>query len=178
MKPAFLFLLLTSCAHVAHAESVTCVTRCGMLAEAPNARSCDRLIAFEDEVVNLFAKGVKGWTRQSICKKLDGWNVIVHKRSAEDVCPAEWNSWDYSTANDKKPFCVIGLTHIESLTMEINTSEWRNSSLAHEMVHAIDAEDYRTHCSWRARGIPLVLSYIEGYVDEGLNYRDDCGGGK
>jgi hypothetical protein len=138
--------------------------------------NCKQLRSFEGAVVEIFRHHIKGWTKQHICQGLEGWRIVVHDKKPDDACL--YTSWDDRYSGATEPFCVIGLAHAELRILEVQTNDWFNSSLAHEMVHAIDINVTQGHCSWKKRGVSEALRLISGFFDIGVNPRDKCLEGK
>lgn len=172
MKSLLAGLFLVSCATAKAATIDICPTRCGMETET-TALKCKEFQRFEAIAVEVFRHAVKGWRKAQICKALAGWRVEVHQKTLKDsVCP--YSSWDARNFGEPTPFCVLGLAHEKTMILEVDSDDWLNSSLAHEMVHAIDIKKYEGHCSWVRRGIPEALRVITGIADTGINPRDNC----
>lgn len=122
--------------------------------------NCEALQKVEDSAVEHFA-GL-GWGESpAVCALLNGWEVRAHARRPSDfICEEGWML-------PSGRFCVLGFTHSETHTVEVYTSEWSESPLAHELVHVLDlgTRGRAGHCAWQRRGIKAALLKIQGRPD-------------
>ncbi len=156
MKRALLtaFLAATTCARIP--VDAGCVSKCGLR----TFENCAELQAYEDKAVKEF-EGLGWGSSEKVCALLSGWTVRMHARRHSDfICEEGWY-------HDEAQFCVLGYTYTETKTVEVFTSDWQASPLAHEFVHALDHTLHGTvgHCGWQIRGIKKALLKIQGRPD-------------
>lgn len=137
-----------------------CRTVCGMTAEVSDFEECDGLVRAEKETLDAFKKHVKWFDRSAACLQLHGWKAVRHKYVAADnkCLDVHWYV---------QGICVIGFT--DERTVEVlPTVPWENSSLPHELAHAIFGY---AHCGWKERGIKRALKDLDGQWDSS---EDEC----
>ncbi|MEK7625190.1 MAG: hypothetical protein AAB467_02445 [Patescibacteria group bacterium] len=128
------------------------MTKCGMRLYGPSV-DCAGLQAAEDKAVAVFGEHF-----QSPCEKLKNWNVFVQPPGYEI------SGWEVPSPDAGN---AVGMTFCEELEMQVETDDWRTSSLSHEMLHVLQwcggSKDAGTdfHAGWWDGGLPWVPDAID-----------------
>jgi len=131
---SIIVLGLLCCAGIRPTAPGECRTVCGMTATQTTDQECAELRGFEEDVVHKVAE-VPPLSPWGMCRAVDGWTIKIHPPFAEDRTGCVTGSWMLFPG-----FCARGVTRPESHVIEFNDSNWRPSSLAHEMVHVAELE--------------------------------------
>lgn len=189
---ALVFSAMTACVGCAIRyipENPKCLTRCGMVLDAPDKLNenydvaiaysrpidywtCENFQKAEDEILEAYKALAKTELPnmkpfENACEQLEGYTVRVMKTSDFKVLGSE----------------VLGLTQCPRKLMLIGNQPWYRSSLAHEMGHAIqdckglppadeckDVTDKSSwpevractgHYQWDVNGIDAVDRFVE-----------------
>lgn len=102
-------------------RDVPCQTRCGLRLYGSN--DCRGLQVAEDRAIEVYSERFS-----SVCDKFENWNVFVQPSGFEVT---GWNS----SAHDGG---ALGLTFCKEKEMQVETDDWPNSSLSHEIVHLLE----------------------------------------
>lgn len=158
-------LLASACVHISEEPSPPliplCVTSCGLITLDGD---CAALEAFQQRVLRSFARYVDNWTEAVACDGMAGWTIIIHERNMTDIAcsPPGWLL--------VPRLCATGFTDIVNDKIVLTDTDWVNSALAHELVHAIDVRTYGTvgHCRWNDRGVKAGILEATGRADHSL----------
>jgi hypothetical protein len=147
------------------------VTFCGLRADVDEG-SCKALRATEMRTLKAMTTEVvdfRPW--QQACHALEGWTVKVHPRDAvkDSKCgPYAWKNADGG--------CVLGLTHSNTHTVEVENEGWSFNALSHEIGHVLDeafgTERGSKHCGWKERGIRRAIQDVIGEPEDITD--EDC----
>jgi hypothetical protein len=151
---------------------VPCTTVCGLHTVTDKA-SCVALNAAEARALYFFKEDVKAWPHGWMsCAALDGWKIQIRERDVKKDAPCSAGGWNAAALFDKKPFCVVGMTHSSTKLIELQDEAWAFNALTHELAHVLDewygTEVNVTHCGWGERGIARALVDAAGdsYLEE------------
>ena len=117
---------LVACVHNPRFQGEPCKTVCGVRLYGFN--DCQGFQAAENRAVKLYGEHIK-----SVCDRLYGWVVYIQ--------PAENLTTEGGWFSPKNKMMVGGLTWCWQQTMQIGTDDWSSSSLAHELLHAMECTD-------------------------------------
>lgn len=133
-----------------------CQTECGTIAFTSY---CSEFKLYEKYVRSELTNTVKGYTSKEVCKALNGWHVLIHP--PDDVCGGDaWLLGHY--------MCVYGYTDRKNKIIWLVQENWHSSSLAHEMLHAVDVSLRRPvgHCYWKKKGVHRWLRRVSRTIKD------------
>ena len=139
-----LTLGLTACAHDPRLQGRPCETLCGVRLYGSN--DCTGFQAAEDKAVQIYEGHLS-----ATCDRLYGWVVYVQPRGASQ-------SWAWVSPGGR---LVRGMTWCRQQTIQVGTDDWPRSSLAHELLHAVECgerfaderPDVEWEASWQAEAV-------------------------
>jgi hypothetical protein len=147
-------LLTGGCAQAQIRPSTECVTSCGLHMQT---NKCEALQVAENKIVAAYHKDVALWADADLCKGLEGWHLRVHRPTEADSLTCGAHSWTMDLGGGP-PLCVVGYTHTEEHRVEIETDDFLNSSLAHELGHVFQQLlGGAGHCAWKDMGITQAI---------------------
>jgi hypothetical protein len=153
-----------------------CKTECGLT--APAGGDCADLEAYEREIVKGLGAAQRDYTPEKICKALNGYEIKVHEfKPKDEICADKgggWLAFVYPTPMGIMVFCAEGFTDVKAKTIEIVSNDWRQTVLAHEIVHAV--ENRPGHCRWASLPLRIAVSELIGKPDESEPDRSLCDG--
>lgn len=117
---------------------------------------CESLQRFEGLAVAKLGT-LPGWDSDRVCASLKGWKIELHPKDRR-CTHGGWLLFE--------GFCAAGYTHIDTKTIELASTDWRPSALAHEMCHVMDYKKlgHDGHCLWNERR-RSVLTYLMQHDD-------------
>jgi len=159
--PLVLVLYCLTGALPAYAEP--CLTECGMMSLTD---TCQDLKDYEKYIIKEMPNHVAGITSEQACTALKGWGILVHP--PDEACGGD--AWLLSHW-----LCVYGYTDRHQKIIWLVSSNWHMSSLAHEIIHALDIEftGDAGHCNWAARGVHRFLRAV-ARVTKDTPPEDEC----
>lgn len=148
----FLYGLLGSLPAYAQDLEV-CEAQCGLFALT---HYCAEFRDYTDWLLKELPR-TKQYTPAEVCEALNGWLVLVHP--PDDACGGDsWLLGHY--------MCAYGYTDRKNKHIWVVQENWHSSSLAHEMIHALDVSLQRPvgHCYWKKKGIHRYLRQVSRVV--------------
>ncbi len=134
-----------------------CLTTCGLWATGLTPLECASLRRYEALVLAAFAAHVTRWHPAPVCRAFNGWEVRVYRGPLTPT--GGW--WRPGI-----PYAVAGVTLIPEQAVEVATTSWPDSALAHELAHVTDLAFSGTtifgpdHSAWCAPGVARALETV------------------
>ncbi len=130
-----------------------CTTPCGVqLVQIQAGWTCPAFTELESVTLESFAAHVSDPAFQNSCYRLQGWNVRVEAEP-------DWISPEHVTSENPTGR-VRGLTRCELGLMQVGNRSPFQSSLPHEMAHAIQACVPGDHENWADAGIYDAINEV------------------
>lgn len=151
-----------------------CHTSCGL--HAPAGGDCDDLERYEREIVKSLGAAQRDWSPEKVCAAVKGYKVVLHERLPKDrICEDHgggWVAFFTMTPMGIGVFCAKGYTDVEAKTITIEHERWRETPLAHEIVHVV--ENKPGHCRWASLPLRIAVSELMGEPDESVPEASLC----
>lgn len=149
--------LLTSCARVATPEP-TCVTICGMRAYEGD---CAELRVFEARTLIRLERAEPTWQADKTCSGLRLFSLVIHPHDPRRDQDCDSDAWNEGA------FCYYGRISPERETIELSSTNWGHSALAHELAHAAEMANTGNvgHCRWADHSLRMALMDLSTLPD-------------
>lgn len=162
---------VTTCVPVAVAAPPkrACVTTCGMWT-TESGIDCRELRAYERRVLNEFADNVTPkWPGDAMCEGLKDWEIVKHRHWRFEV-------WPWCDLRNPATGCLLAYTYPETRTIEMDSLDLGEPTLAHEMVHVMQVRFSLAvgHCGWKDQGILKAIFNATGFWEDD----EPCADGK